>query len=167
MHFTSQIAGLEELDYWDRLTKLRMYSQERRRERYRIIFIWKVLQGYVQGYNKPSKHSPRCGRLVEVAQYQRDAPGAVKQAREASISVHGSKLFNLLPRHIRDISCGTTDQFKAELDSWLGLIPDQPSIPGRQRNSKTRYLCSSISFMSDSWSSNSIWVDGNAGKPTL
>ena len=119
-HFTAQIAGLGDLDYWERLTALRMYSQERRRERYRIIFIWKVLQGYVQGYNIPSKESPRCGRLVEVAQYHRDAPAAVKQAREASISVHGAKLFNLLPRNIRDISCGTTEQFKAELDSWLG-----------------------------------------------
>ena len=116
-HFTAQIAGLGDLDYWERLTALRMYSQERRRERYRIIFIWKVLQGYVQGYNIPSKESPRRGRLVVVAQYHCDAPVAVQQAREASISVHGAKLLNLLPRHIRDISCGTTDQFKVELDS--------------------------------------------------
>jgi ribonuclease P/MRP protein subunit RPP40 len=145
-HFTAQIAGLGDLDYWERLTALRMYSQERRRERYRIIFIWKVLQGYVQGYNIPSKESPRRGRLVEVAQYHRDAPAAVKQAREASISVHGAKLFNLLPRHIRDISCGTTDQFKAELDSWLGLIPDQPTIPGRQRASKTNSLIDQAAY---------------------
>ena len=33
-HFTSKVAGLEELDYWDRLTSLQMYSQERRTERY-------------------------------------------------------------------------------------------------------------------------------------
>ena len=38
-NFTAQIAGLEEADYWERLKLLRMYSQERRRERYRIIFI--------------------------------------------------------------------------------------------------------------------------------
>ena len=39
-HFTGQIAGLEDQDYWERLKSLRLYSQERRRERYRIIFIY-------------------------------------------------------------------------------------------------------------------------------
>ena len=139
-NFTSQVSGQENNDYWERLKALRMYSQERRRERYRIIFIWKVLQGYVQGYTIPVIHSPRRGRLIEVAQYHPDAPSAVRKAREASISVHGAKVFNLLPRHIRDISTGTPDQFKAELDSWLGTIPDQPTIPGRQRASPTNSL---------------------------
>ena len=139
-NFTSQVSGQENNDYWECLKALRMYSQERRRERYRIIFIWKVLQGYVQGYTIPVIHSPRRGRLIEVAQYHPDAPSAVRKAREASISVHGAKVFNLLPRHIRDISTGTPDQFKAELDSWLGTIPDQPTIPGRQRASPTNSL---------------------------
>ena len=58
-HFTAQVNGLENMDYWERLGYLRLYSQERRRERYRVIFIWKVLQGYVQGYSITSKHSPR------------------------------------------------------------------------------------------------------------
>ena len=43
-NFTSQIAGLDGLDYWERLSSLNMYSQERSRERYQIIFIWKVSQ---------------------------------------------------------------------------------------------------------------------------
>ena len=118
-NFTSQISGLGELDYWERLTSLKMYSQERRRERYRILFIWKVLQGYVQGYSIPTKHSPRRGRQVQVGQYNRGAPAAVRQAKEASLCVHGAKLYNLLPRHLRDISTGTVDQFKNQLDSWL------------------------------------------------
>ena len=60
-HFTSQISGLDGQDYWERLESLRLYSQERRRERYRIIFIWKVLQGYVQGYSLTSLTNPRRG----------------------------------------------------------------------------------------------------------
>jgi hypothetical protein len=50
---------------------------------------------------------------------------------EDGLYVQGAKLFNLLPRHIHDMNTGTTDQFKAELDSWLGKVPDQPTIPGR------------------------------------
>ena len=77
-HFTAQIAGLGDLDYWERLTALRMYSQERRRERYRIIFIWKIL-GHVQGYNIPSKESPRPSIIVMHLQLLN------KQERQASL----------------------------------------------------------------------------------
>ena len=35
----SKIIGL---NYWDKLTELRLYSQERRRDRYQIIFLWKI-----------------------------------------------------------------------------------------------------------------------------
>ena len=49
--FTSKIEGMDGLDYWDRLELLGMYSQERRRERYQIILLWKITQGLVQGYN--------------------------------------------------------------------------------------------------------------------
>jgi hypothetical protein len=64
---------------------------------------------FVQGNNLQCKQSPRRGRLVEGAQYHREAHVAVRQAREASLSVQGAKLFNLLPRHIRDMNTGTTD----------------------------------------------------------
>ena len=47
-HFTGQVQGMENLDYWERLQSLHLYSQERRRERYCIIFLWKVAQGLVQ-----------------------------------------------------------------------------------------------------------------------
>ena len=50
-HFTAQVDGLQDMDYWDRLHVLHLYSQERRRERYQIIFIWKLSQGLVKGYN--------------------------------------------------------------------------------------------------------------------
>jgi hypothetical protein len=44
-NFTSKINGMEELDYHERLEKLNMYSLERRRDRYRIIYGWQQLEG--------------------------------------------------------------------------------------------------------------------------
>ena len=145
-HFSSQVAGLENCDYWVRLKLLRMYSQERRRERYRVIFIWKVLQGHVQGYSSSSFTSPRRGRVILVGQHHSQAPAAVRKAKEASLPVHGARLFNLLPRHIRDISYGTVDQFKYQLDSWLETIPDQPTIPGLQRAAQTNSLMDQAAY---------------------
>ena len=120
-NFTAQISELQGKDYWDRLETLHMFSQERRRERYQIIFIWKILQGLTQGYSVKTLTSPRRGRLVEIPPYQRQAPAAVRKARESSLSVKGAKLFNLLPRDLRDTNTGTVEQFKALLPSLTVL----------------------------------------------
>ena len=59
-NFTSHIEGMEGMDYWERLDALNMYSQERRRERYAIIFIWKLAMGLVKGYTSIEfKHNHR------------------------------------------------------------------------------------------------------------
>ena len=49
--FLRRIAGCGQLDYWDRINKLRIMSLQRRRERYCIIQVWKILNG----------HAPRQG----------------------------------------------------------------------------------------------------------
>ena len=123
---------------------LRQYSQERRRERYRIIFVWKALQGFVEAYHLPSYRSPRRGRFVKIPKYCTKALSAIRQEREASLSVHGARLFNLIPQHLRDMSVGTVDHFKHGLDDWLVTVPDQPTIPGRQRAAKTNSIIDQV-----------------------
>ena len=41
--FVRKIAGLKDMDYRDRLKKLKMMSLQRRRERYCIIQVWKII----------------------------------------------------------------------------------------------------------------------------
>ena len=43
--FTTNIAGMYELSYWERLKKLSLFSLQRRRERYIILhmIMWKIL----------------------------------------------------------------------------------------------------------------------------
>ena len=50
--FISQIRGheLTGMNYWEKLSILRVYSQERRRECYQICFLWKESQGLVHGW---------------------------------------------------------------------------------------------------------------------
>ena len=143
-NFTSQIAGLEGKDYWERLKSLKLYSQERRRERYQIIFLWKVAQGLVQGYHVEFYSSDRRGRLAVVRPYKTRAPVQVRRAREASLSVKGARLFNSIPRELRDMSHGKVESFKHGLDMWLSQIPDQPTIPNCQRAAVTNSLLDQI-----------------------
>ena len=145
-HFTALVGGLEGLDYWERLSCLRLYSQERRRERYQIIFIWKVSQHLVKGYTLPFMMSQRRGRLVEVPPFVAESPAAVKRAKEASIRVKGAKLFNAIPQELRDMSGVKVDVFKAGLDTWLGTIPDQPTIPTRQRAAATNSILDHVAL---------------------
>ena len=64
--FISQIRddSLVGMNYWERLSHLRVYSQERRRERYQICFLWKETQGLIDGYEIKWQWSDRRGRLA-------------------------------------------------------------------------------------------------------
>ena len=135
------------LDYWERLKSLHLYYQERLRERYRIIFLWKVAQGLVQGYQATFAQNDRRGRLMQLAPLCHAAPAAVKKAKESSLQVKGAQLFNCIPRELRDTFTGTAEQFKAGLDKWLADVPDQPTIPGRQRAAVTNSLLDQVQYL--------------------
>ena len=45
--FTSKIQGFQHLNYWERIKKLQLFSLQRRRERYAIIYVWKILEDRV------------------------------------------------------------------------------------------------------------------------
>ena len=76
-------------------------------------------------------------------------PAKVRKAREASLQVRGARLFNCLPRDIRDLFAGTPEMFKLRLDDWLSRIPDQPTIPGRQRAALTNSLLDQVQYIGD------------------
>ena len=52
-----KIAGIRNMNYWQTLHELKIYSLERRRERYRIIYMWKILEGLVPNINKKGVQS--------------------------------------------------------------------------------------------------------------
>ena len=91
----------------------------------------------MEGYPIASHTSVRRGRFVEVAKFHSRAPSSVRKAREDSLSVLGAHLFNLIPQHLRDMKTGSVDHFKSGLDTWLSIVPDQPTIQGRQRAART------------------------------
>jgi len=129
--FIKKIEGMHKLTYWQQLKELRLYSLQRRRERYRIIYLWKMLEGKVPqlGDLKSYEHL-RHGRKCQVPHVKACAPDRIKGIRYSSFVIHAPQLFNSLPPHIRNITNCSTDSFKAKLDEYLQQIPDQPQIPG-------------------------------------
>ena len=135
--FTSKMDGMSDLNYWERLKALKLYSLERRRERYIVIYVWKIIQGIVPNIdvepdNVTTTNHIRLGRKCRIPPFPRQASAALKTRIDGSFAVHGPQLFNAIPKEIRNCD-GTVLQFKGLLDKFLSRIPDQPSTPHYQQ----------------------------------
>ena len=130
-NFLSRVSSFEGLNYWEKLVKMKMYSQERRRERYMVLFLWKVSQGLVRGYSIEFTSSKgRRGRCALPNAVVASSPASVRNARESSLGVKGALIFNLLPAELRNVDSHNIDSFKTILGKFLTNIPDQPTIAG-------------------------------------
>ena len=53
----------------------------------------------------------------------------VRTLRENSFQVRGLRIFNSLPKSLRNLHGIPVDDFKFHLDKYLEKIPDEPSLP--------------------------------------
>ena len=142
-HFFSNVSGngVQDLNYWDKLTEFKISSQERRRDRYMLIFIWKISQGLVKGYSVDfTSVLGRRGRTALPHDVIQSSSASVKKARESSLGVKGAKMFNLLPSSIRNTNSANVDVFKNALDEFLSKVPDQPTVAGQGRAAESNCL---------------------------
>ena len=121
--FTKHITGMYDLPYTKRLKMLNLNSLHRRRERYCIIYLWKILEGLVPNFSDPivCSFSDRRGRSCIVSHVN---PGRQGTLAFNSFRWRSVRIFNRLPIHIRNISACSIDRFKSQLDRYLRTIPD-------------------------------------------
>merc|ERR1712055_132032 len=62
--FTRKIEGMEGLDYHERLKKLKMYSLERRRDRYLIIYGWQQIENIKENVLKLELNGRNSNRRI-------------------------------------------------------------------------------------------------------
>eukprot|EP00116_Pleurobrachia_bachei_P001161 sb/3461423/ len=133
--FTSKIAGMKDLDYWQRLKYLGLMSLQRRRERYVILHGHKILHGAAPNevdmkFHRTSRH----GLKAVLPDLSR-----VKSKRNStlyanSFGTFGPKLWNCIPADLREIE--DLASFKANLDLFLREVPDLPPTPGYPANNR-------------------------------
>ena len=131
--------------YEERLRRLGIYSLQRRRERYLIIYVYKIIIGMVPnpGINwTDSNYQPRHGIRIP-PKYPISRITWIKKARASSFFFQGPLLYNLLPRHLRELDQGTAptkqcvNTFKNKLDKHLQNYRDNP---GTQQNALEQVL---------------------------
>ena len=97
--FTSRIENYKHLNYHQRLAKLRLMSLQRRRERYIIIQMYKVLQDLSPNdLNIQFHYSDRRGIQAAIPPLRRRASCRAQQQYDASFAVTGPRLWNMLPK---------------------------------------------------------------------
>ena len=138
--FTARITGLQELSYWDRLQQLFLMSLQRRRERFIIMHMWKILHHHtsndiiVQFVSRP-----RLGNLAVVPSAYKYSSAANQSLYDNSFAVIGPKLWNVIPYHLNSIS--NKEHFKSQLTQFLLSIPDTLPVRGYTVQNSNSLVC--------------------------
>ena len=161
--FIRKIRGSHGKDYWEDLDCFNLYSLQRRRERYRVIYTWSILEKIVPNFNDGivSRDNPRIGRTCFIPAVKNSR---FQSIRYASFKIHGPRLFNSMPKSIRNLSGCSKDFFKKKLDRFLSTVPDEPLIRGytsqKQASSNSLIDMVKITSREDLWNKNSLAEEG-------
>ena len=127
--FAKHISGMCFLSYSKRLEVLKLYSLQRRRERYGIIYVWQIIEGLVPNLSDPitCSFSDRRGRDCVVCH---SGGGRLGTLKYNSFRWRSIRMFNRLPKSICMLSSCSVVGFKSKLDSYLRNSVDLPCRPG-------------------------------------
>ena len=131
-------------NYWERLQFLNLMSLQRRRERYTILHIWKIVNQFVSNdLNIDFYDNRRLGIMAHVPPIMTNGNTKAKTLYDHSFAVVGPRLWNLVPKKVKDAT--SLFAFKSHLDEFLKTIPDRPPVHGYtcQNNNSILEWCNS------------------------
>ena len=127
-------------DYWDRLVYLSLMSLQRRRERFIILHMWKILHGKTSNdLNVLFVSRPRLGNLAVIPSKRRTSSTANLTLFDNSFAVQGPKLWNAIHYHLNVIQ--DLEHFKDKLTKFMLSLPDKPPIRGYTPPNTNSLLC--------------------------
>ena len=128
-NFTRRINTCKDLNYWERLSKLKLMSLQRRRERYIIIHVWKILHDLAPNdIGMIFQQHQRLGVRVKVPPLTTKAQKSVASKYDNSFGVRAAKLWNLIPKDVKDTT--SLEVFKVALGNFANQFPDTPPVKG-------------------------------------
>ena len=130
-HFTCKLEGMEDYNYYQRLKTLNIYSTERRRDRYTLMYIFKIIFGRVPNPGLSYKWTLRRGKVLTTPPVMKSSGSRGATLLHNSFTRRAPRLFNSLPQTLRNLPDDThMDIVKRKVDAFLKEIPDEPRIPG-------------------------------------
>ena len=127
--FTRKVIGCQQLNYWERLVKLKLMSLQRRRERYCMIHVWKIMHGLAPNdISMNFTNNPRHGMKAVLPPLNMRSQSSVRSDYENSFRINAARLWNLLPKDVNN--CKTIEELKPALGKFLESFPDTPPTAG-------------------------------------
>ena len=106
-----------------------MLSLQRRRERYILIHMWKLLHGHTSNDLGITFYSrSRLGTQAAIPPLSNSSSCKYQSLYDSSFAVLGPKLWNAMPYHLNSIA--DFPAFKAKLTAFLLSVPDKPPVRG-------------------------------------
>ena len=137
--FTRRIANMGDLDYWERLTKLNIFSLQRRREKLTILHVWKIKNEIVPNdINLQFSFNVHKSRFDAVVKPLPRVRGRLLSIYESSFQIKAAKLWNKLPSQITSLN--NLSAFKEKLNKYLIGYPDRPPVTGYYHITKNSLL---------------------------
>ena len=115
---------------------LHLYSLQRRRERYIIIYVWKILEGKAPNVGLVVNPHPRRDRLCYVQETQ-GTTARLQTLVHNTFTHNGTRLFNCVPKELHNLTNITVECFRGRLDKWLSDEPPTPGYPNPHHNTLT------------------------------
>ena len=119
-------------NYPDRLKQLHLFSLERRRERFMIIYIFKIINKMVPNPGLRFQYEPRRKWWVHPKYATHPTESWKMKARNTSFFVTAPRLYNSLPPQLRELEDANlvtkvhVEAFKRRLPMYLSKFPDEP-----------------------------------------
>ena len=99
---TKAAWGLRDKSYWSRLKEFKVYSNERRMERYAAMYVWKTINGKAPSLNLQWTDNSGSRSGLNLAQPRLKGPeGRVRGCMRNSVRYGGVKIFNSLPEELK------------------------------------------------------------------
>ncbi|MEL7079429.1 MAG: reverse transcriptase family protein, partial [Cyanobacteria bacterium J06582_2] len=134
--YSKHVENLQDKNYKERLKALNLQSIQRRHERYKIIYVYKIKESIVPNlpqnpfnsdfsfalkFSQTTRNGIRCS-IPNPTLYHNPA----EIPRNSSFALSASNLWNCLPPKITTITNVTVLNFKKQLDKFLDLFPNEP-----------------------------------------
>ena len=108
---------------------LKILSLQRRRERYSIIHVWKILNELAPNdIGFEFQTNQRLGIKANIPPINKKAQISVRSDYDKTFRVRAAQLFNLLPTELRAIT--DLESFKVGLGRFMEQYPDTPPVSG-------------------------------------
>ena len=148
--YTSKIYSVSHLHYYDRLKALKIMSLQRRRERYAIIMIYKIINLITPNdLQLQWIHSDRRGIRIKIPPITRNAKLKFITKFDDSFRVRAAMLWNTIPPNLT-LKC-SMDSFKNGLTKYLSSLPDRPPIQGYPSRNSLLELNSNYRYEGGCW----------------